>query len=448
MSKALVLGAGHVARPLVAYLLEKGHQVTVADQELSKAEELVSGSASGSAMALDAGDKVALARAVAGHDITVSLLPFVFHPVVARCCIDAGKHMVTTSYVSEEMKALDEEAKRAGLTILNEVGVDPGIDHMSAMRIIDWVRFRKGRIVSFRSYCGGLPDPDSNDNPFGYKFSWAPRGVLLASRRGARYLSEGCEVVVASNRLFRHTHMLQLEDFDDFEAYPNRDSISYVDVYGLQGIDTIIRCTLRNVGWCECLHAYKKLGLLDLDEVDVAGKTYADFTRALLAAAPGEDLEAAAARALGRRPHAIPVRNLGWLGMFSDRPFDVERITPLDALGNLMFEKLTYSPGERDMIILFHDFHAAFPDGTQERITSRLVHFGVEGGDSAMARTVALPAAVSTQMILTGRLTATGVLRPTLQEIYNPVLDELATLGIECEEKIEPLNQLLEENSK
>jgi len=448
MKKALVLGAGHVAGPLVAYLLERGHQVTVADLAVSRARELVEGSAAGSALELDVNDGAALAAAVASHDIAVSLLPFAFHPAVARCCIEAGKNMVTTSYVGEEMQALDGQAREAGLTILNEVGVDPGIDHMSAMRIIDWVRFRGGRIVSFRSYCGGLPAPDANDNPFGYKFSWAPRGVLLASRRGARYLSEGCEVVVPARRLFRHTHMLELEGHEELEAYPNRDSISYVDVYGLEGIDTLIRCTLRNVGWCESLHAFRKLGLLELDEVEVKGKTYAGFMRELCGAGSGEELSAAVAGALGRRPHALPVRNLHWLGMFSDRAFEVERTTPLDALGDLMFQKLVYAPGERDMIVLFHDFHAAYPDGSRERITSRLVELGVEHGDSAMARTVALPAAVSAQMILTGRLNAKGVLRPTLGEIYNPVLDELATLGIECEEKIEPLNPLREEKSK
>ena len=448
MSKALVLGAGHVARPLVSYLLEKGHHVTVADQKVSRARELVSGSDAGAALALDASDVAALGAAVEGHDIAVSLLPFAFHPGVARSCIDAGKHMVTTSYVGEEMEALDEEARSAGLTILNEVGVDPGVDHMSAMRVIDAVRARGGRIVSFRSYCGGLPAPDANDNPFGYKFSWAPRGVLLASRNGARYLAEGCEVVVPAERIFRHTHMLHFGEHGDFEAYPNRDSSAYVDVYGFRGIETIFRCTLRHEGWCECMHGFSKLGLLELDEVEVAGKTYAGFMRELLRAAPGEDLPAAAARALGVQPDALPVRNLGWLGMFSERAFEVELTTPLDALGELMFEKLVYAPGERDMIVMFHDFHAAFPDGLQERITSRLVAYGVEGGDSAMARTVALPAAVSAQMILTGRLHAKGVLRPTLSEIYNPVLDELATLGIECAEEFEPLHPLHEEQSK
>jgi saccharopine dehydrogenase-like NADP-dependent oxidoreductase len=229
-------------------------------------------------------------------------------------------------------------------------------------------------------------------------------------------------------------HILQVEDFEDFEAYPNRDSLLYLDVYGLDGIQTLFRGTLRNMGWCDCLYNYRKLNLLELDEVDVKGKTYADFMRAHLGVAPREDLRQAAARKMGVPPDALPAWNLQWLGMFSDRPFGTDRISPLDALGELMFEKLAYKSGERDMIVLYHDFRAKYPDGHQERITSRLIDFGLPGGDSSMSRTVSLPAAVGVHMILQGRITTAGVLRPVTPEIYNPVLDELATLNITCHE--------------
>ena len=437
MKRVLVLGAGLVTRPLVRYLLDKGYEVTVASRTVSKAEKLIDGHENGRAFPLDLTDEGKLVEFIDGCDLAVSLVPYNFHPLVAKMCIDRKKQMVTTSYVSDEMQALDEQAKAAGVTCLNEIGVDPGIDHMSAMRIIDDVQGRGGKIVAFKSYCGGLPAPEANDNPFGYKFSWAPRGVLLASRNSARYLLDGREVEVPSERLFRDMHIVPVKDFGDFEAYPNRDSISYIDVYGLKGIETMFRGTLRNMGWCDCVFSYRKLGLLELDEIDVKGKTYADFMRGLLGAEAGEDLQAAAAKKLVIPPDSLPARNLTWLGMFGDQKFDVDKISPLDALGNLMLGKLGIEPGERDMIVLQHDFRAKFPDGKQERITSQLIDFGIENGDSSMSRTVSLPAAVATHMILTDQITARGVLRPVAPNIYNPVLDELATLDIECKEATE-----------
>jgi len=437
MKKVLVLGAGLVAKPLVRYLLDKKHQVIMASRTVSKAESMIAGHPNGKAFALNLQDEAQMAGFIKDCDLAVSLVPFNFHPVVAKHCIANGKHMVTTSYVSEAMQELDAGARAAGLTILNEVGVDPGIDHMSAMRIIDDVRRRGGRIVAFRSYCGGLPAPEANDNPFGYKFSWAPRGVLLAGRNSAVYLGDGRKVETPSHRLFRDMHILAVEGSGDYEAYPNRDSISYIDVYGLKGIQTMFRGTLRNMGWCDTLFSIGKLGFLSLDEVDVKGKTYEALLRSLLGAPAGEDLGAAAARKLGIPKDSLPVLNLRWLGAFSDRKFKVDRISPLDALGDLMYEKLAFRPGERDMIVLFHDFRAELPDGRREHITSRMIDYGIPNGDSSMSRTVSLPAAIGVDMILTGRIRETGVLRPVTASIYKPVLDELATLKISCEEKTE-----------
>lgn len=437
MKQVLVLGAGLVTKPLVRYLLDKGYEVLMATRTVSKAEKMIAGHPNGKAVTLNLEDEGALASMIKECDLAVSLVPFSFHPVVAKHCIANRKQMVTTSYVSEEMQALDGEAKAAGVTVLNEIGVDPGIDHMSAMRIIDDVRSRGGRIVAFKSYCGGLPAPEASDNPFGYKFSWAPRGVLLASRNSAQYLLNGRKVEVPAERLFRDMHVLQVEGHGDYEAYPNRDSLGYIDVYGLEEIQTMYRGTLRNMGWCDTLYSFGRLGLLSLDEVDVKGKTYAEFMRRLVGCSPGDDLRVAAAKRLGIPPDALPAWNLHWLGMFSDRKFTVDRISPLDALGELMFEKLAYRPGERDMIVLFHDFRAEFPGGKRERIISRMIDYGIPGGDSSMSRTVSLPAAIGVHMILTGRITATGVLRPVTADVYNPVLDELATLKIACHESTE-----------
>jgi saccharopine dehydrogenase-like NADP-dependent oxidoreductase len=443
MKNVLVLGAGFVTRPLVGYLLERGYRVTCASRTLAKAEKLIAGHPNGSAHPLDLQDETKLASFIAECDLAVSLVPFAFHPTVARLCIEHHKPMVTTSYVSPEMEALDGAAREASVTVLNEIGVDPGIDHMSAMRVIDAVKGRGGKVTAFRSYCGGLPAPEANDNPFGYKFSWAPRGVLLASRNGASYLLDGRRIEVAPERLFRDMHVLQVEGVGDFEAYPNRDSLSYIEIYGLEGIQTMYRGTLRNMGWCDTLYNFRRLGLLELEEAEVGGRTYADFMHDLLevddVAAGPDDLRAAAARKMGVAPDALPAWSLHWLGMLSDRQIGAEKISPLDALGNLMFDKLAFAPGERDMIVLHHDFRAEYPDGRRERVLSQMVDFGIPGGDSAMSRTVSLPAAIGVRRILEGEITAKGVLRPVTAEIYGPILDELAELGIECRESAEAI---------
>jgi saccharopine dehydrogenase (NADP+, L-glutamate forming)/spermidine synthase len=437
MKKVLVLGAGLVAKPLVRYLLDRDYFMTCASRTVSKAEKLVDGHANGVAYPLDLKDEEAMIAFIADHDLTVSLVPPDFHTTVARRCIEQNKPMVTTSYVSAEMQELDGPARTADVTVLNEIGVDPGIDHMSAMRIIDDVKGRGGKITAFRSYCGGLPAPEDNDNPFGYKFSWAPRGVLLASRNGAEYLDGGRTIKVPPERLFRDMHLLEVEGFGDFEAYPNRDSISYQAVYGLEGISTLFRGTLRNMGWCDTIYNFRKLGLLELEETDVAGQTYAEWFRKLIGAEADDDLRVAAAAKLDLPPDALPVWNMHWLGLMSERRFTVDRISPLDAVGDLMFEKLAYEPGQRDLIVLYHDFRAEFADGHRERITSQLIDFGIQNGDSSMSRTVSLPAAIGVDMILQGKITSAGVLRPVTAEIYNPILDELTTLGIECQERTE-----------
>ncbi len=439
MKRVLVLGAGMVARPLVRYLLDSGCAVTQADLDVQRAAEMIADHPNGSAVAMDLSDAAGLGEVVAAHDLTVSLVPPPFHPVVARACLDAGRPMTTASYVSPEMEALDAEARDKGLCLLNEIGVDPGIDIMSSMRVIDGVKDRGGSILSYRSYCGGLPAPECNDNPFGYKFSWAPRGVLMASRNDAEYLQHGMHVCTPGARLFRDMHMLAVEGAGDFEAYPNRDSLSYIPTYGLEGVRTMFRGTLRNVGWCDSLHQYGLLGLLSLDPVDVGGMTRADLVRSLCGAADGTDPAEAAAGHLGLCSDSLPVANLGWLGMFDEAPAGEGPMAPLDVLGGRMLEKLAFRPGERDMLVMKHEFVAAYPDGHREQLTSRLVDFGIPDGDSAMARTVSLPLAIASRMILEGAVDRVGVVRPVTRDIYEPVLRELESLGIVCEEETESI---------
>lgn len=437
MKRILVLGAGMVAGPLVRYLLDRGYGLTVTSLVLEDAVKLLGGHENGTALNLNLGDEAALSRLVGEHDLVISLVPYSYHPLVANHCLEQRKNLVTASYVSPEMAAFDQEAKARGLIFLNEIGLDPGIDHMSAMRIIDDVHRRGGMIRHFGSYCGGLPAPEANDNPFGYKFSWAPRGVLLASRNGARYWRDNHTVVVPPERLFRDMHLLHVPGAGDFEAYPNRDSLAYKDIYRLdEEVRSVFRGTLRHIGWCDTMHNLVKIGLLDTEPRDSRDMAYADYSRQLLGAGPDDDLRVAAAHRMGIPADCLPPWNLHWLGMFSRKPIGRDSISPLDALGQIMQEKLTYKPGERDMVVLFHEFKAWFPaDGHYERLTSSLVDFGVRYGDTSMSRTVSLPAAIAARLILEEKIPLRGVLIPVQPEIYDPVLDELAEMNIVCKEE-------------
>ncbi len=437
MQKILVLGAGMVAGPLIRYLLERDYALTVTSLVLEDAVKLIGDDPHGKAMTLDLSDESALLQLVGEHDLVISLVPYSFHPLVAKHCLEKKKNLVTASYVSEEMQAFDKAARDNGLIFLNEIGLDPGIDHMSAMRIIDDVHDRGGKIRHFRSYCGGLPAPEANDNPYGYKFSWAPRGVLMASRNGARYWRDNHEVNVAPEKLFRDMHLLRVDGAGVFEAYPNRDSLEYRDIYGLgDEVRSVFRGTLRYIGWCNTMHNMVKLGMMDIEPRPSAGMSYADYMRALVEAGPDEDLRVAVANRLGIPADTLPPWNMHWLGLFSRRPIGHDQISPLDALGEIMLDKLTYNPGERDMVVLFHEFKAWFEeDNHYECLTSSLVDFGVRYGDSSMSRTVSLPAAIAARLILEGQITCRGVMRPVIPEIYNPVLDELAKVNIVCAEE-------------
>ncbi|MDY7042450.1 MAG: saccharopine dehydrogenase C-terminal domain-containing protein, partial [Chloroflexota bacterium] len=288
MKKILVLGAGLVAGPLVRYLMDRpDFHVRVASRTLSKAEQLVGDHPRGEARQLNVRkDEAALEELIRQADLAVSLLPYVYHPKVARLCVKHGKNMVTTSYVKDAMHALDGAAKEAGVILLNEIGVDPGIDHMTAMRVIHRVQGSGGQITSFSSYCGGLPAPEANTNPFGYKFSWSPRGVLLAGKNSARFLKDGQVINIPGEELFDHYWTVPVDiegQVIDFEGYPNRDSLPYIKTYGITSARSMFRGTLRNVGWCATLKKIAELGLLDETERDgVAGLTFAQFVAKLI----------------------------------------------------------------------------------------------------------------------------------------------------------------------
>jgi saccharopine dehydrogenase-like NADP-dependent oxidoreductase len=442
MKKVLVLGAGLVTRPHVRHLLEvPDFEVTVASRTVSKAEALTEGRPRGRAVALDASDEAALEDLISQADLAVSMLPYVYHPLVASLCVKHKKHMVTTSYVKEAMLALDEAAREAGVLILNEIGVDPGIDHMAAMKIVHDVERKGGRIASFVSWVGGLPAPEATENPFGYKFSWSPRGVLLAGKNPARFRKEGQIVEVPGDELFEHYWPVEIPELGEFEGYPNRDSMPYTETYGIQPTDWMFRGTLRNVGWCATLERIAGLGLLDETPWTEPPTTFRELTARLLDASIDTDFPLYLAEQWGMCEDSKPITDLAWLGLFAEDPLPEGAVAPIDVLVSQMASKMAYKPGERDMLVMQHEFVAEYPD-RKELITATMIDYGIPHGDTSMARTVGLPAAIAARMILHDEFPGiVGVQVPVIPEIYEPVLAELAQLDIGLTERVQVLDQ-------
>jgi saccharopine dehydrogenase-like NADP-dependent oxidoreductase len=433
MRTVLVLGAGLVSRPLVRYFLERPEfRIVVADVSEARARRLTDGHERATAREVDASDAHSLVAALEEADLAVSLLPPPMHAQVAECAVRTRTDLVTTSYVSPAMQALDVEARRSGVLLMNEVGLDPGIDHISALRAIRTVRRRGGRVVGFRSVCGGLPAPENrHTNPWSYKFSWSPRGVLVAARHPARWLEDQKIVEVDSDRLFSATKAFPMEELGPLEIYPNRDSVAYIPKYELDGVRDMMRGTVRWHRWGETLGAAVRLGLLDPEPHSwPAGTTWASMVGSLLPEGSGE-LRHRVAAALMLSPDHEVLDRFAWAGFFSDEPLPDGIRSPLDAMTARLAEKLVYAPEERDMVILEHALTFEEPDGSTSREIHRLVAFGEPGGDSAMSRTVALPAAVLGRMRLEGSLDSlTGVQIPVAPEIVDPVLAELEETGI------------------
>ncbi|MGB2983574.1 MAG: saccharopine dehydrogenase C-terminal domain-containing protein, partial [Candidatus Bipolaricaulia bacterium] len=404
MNSVLILGAGLVAGPHVRYLLDtEGFTVTVASRTLAKAEALIGGAPNGTAIALNVQDEGGLEELIASHDLSVSLLPYVHHPTVARLCVKHRRPMVTTSYVKDEMRALDGPAREAGVILLNEIGVDPGIDHMSAMQVIHKIAEDGGTLVSFTSNTGGLPAPEANDNPMGYKFSWAPRGVVMAGKNPAKYLKDGEIVDVPGPELFAHHWPCKIVGFGDLEVYPNRDSMPYVESYSIPTVKSMFRGTLRYPGWCETLKAIVDLGLLDeVERDDIAGLTYGRLIARLIDS-DGTDLKQDLANRLGMDAASKPIADLEWLGLLGDDPNPAQVNTYLDVVASRMMAKMRYALGERDMLVMQHEFIAEYPDRT-EKTYSTMVDYGIPNGDSSMSRLVGLPAAIAARMILQGEI--------------------------------------------
>jgi len=435
MKKILVLGAGLVSKPGVRYLLNnKELNVTVASRTVSKAERLVEGFDNGFAIHVNVKNEDDLENLIKQNDIIVSLLPWIYHVKVAKLCLKNNKNMATTSYVSEGMKELDGQVKRKGLLFLNEVGVDPGIDHMSAMSIIDHVHEQEGKVVDFYSFCGGLPAPDNNDNPFGYKFSWSPKGVLLASRNSAKFLEHGKIVEIDGKDLFSNYRIEEVDNLGKFEVYANRDSMPYRDIYGLNEAETVMRGTYRYPGWCDTIKKMVDMGLIDeTQRENLKSMSFRNMMAELVKCDKKDDVIAKTAEKMGLSKDSEIIKRIEWLGLFSNDI--VSDNNYLDILGERMQEKMQYKEGERDMLILKHKFIVENKDKSRDMITSTMIDYGIPYGDTSMARTVSLPLGIGVKLMAENKIDLKGVIRPIKKEVYSLILKELERLNIKLEEK-------------
>lgn len=445
MEKILVLGAGRSAGSLIKYLLEQGKtadwQITVADYALQLAEEKVQGSDIATAAAFNINDEAQRTALIHAHDVVVSMLPAKFHPVVAGQCLQAGKHLFTASYVSDDMRSLDEAAKKKGLLFLNECGLDPGIDHMSAMKVIDHIRKDKGLdLHAFESFTGGLLAPDPNDdNPWQYGFTWNPRNVVLAGQGTVKFIQEGKYKYIPYHRLFRRHEMIHIPGHGYFEGYANRDSLKYMDVYDLHDIQTLFRGTLRRPGFTKAWDVFVQLGATD-DTYEMEGvpeMTHRQFINSFLSYNPTDSVELKLAHYLGLDREGPEIHALQWLGLFDEDPVGLRKGTPAQVLEQILKKKWTISADRKDQIVMWHLFDYK-ENGKMKRIRSAMVATGESASQSAMSKTVGLPLGIAIKLFLSGKIASRGVQIPILPEFYQPILDELQTQGFQfIEEEIE-----------
>ncbi len=428
MKKVAILGAGFVTEPLAGYLMDEcAYDVVIATRTPSKAEKIIGGRRNGTAMAWVAEQHDALDTLVREVDLVVSMIPPHMHIPVAEACLRHRKHLVTTSYISPEMQGLDAAAKERGVLLMNEIGEDPGLDHMGAKAMIDQARREGGRVTALASYGAGLPSFEHNRNPVNYKFSWSPRGVMLAAQTSAAYIEKGEVIEVPAHDLFGHHWLVDIEGLGTFETYPNRSCLRYLPHLDLEENASLYRGLLRFVGWCNFMGSLVALTYLDGgDTHDLSGKTFREFTASLMSK-PDATTESLAAF-LEVPENSDEIKRLKWLGILDDTAIPLQSGANVDVLINLMLARMSYQPGERDMIIVHDEIVVEFGDRKERRLSTLHVE-GDSNGRSAMSRAVSLPAAIAARLILEGKLNLTGVEMPLRSEIYEPILESLGKLG-------------------
>jgi saccharopine dehydrogenase (NADP+, L-glutamate forming) len=448
MKQILVLGAGQSAPYMISYLLKESEQhnwfVTVGDLNPKLAQKSIGRHPNGSAILFDVNDAEMRNTQIEKADVVINFLPPSFQYLLSLTCISHGKHMITASYQDERMRDINMDAHRKGILILNEMGLDPGIDHMSAMSVVKTVRDNGGKITSFKSYGSGLPAPDSVSNPLGYAITWNPRNVVVAGSTGAQYMYKNKIKILPWHEVFQRTWTVDLDDVGRMEAYPNRDSMLYKKLFGLDHAQTMIRGTLRYPGWSETWLQIVRLGLPNesMHIPNICSRTYNELIEMFMPLhAPGADLEHRVANFLNISPTGKIMENLRWLGIFSDEQIDCNGDTAADVMVDLLRKKLTLPENGRDMVAIVHELETEYEEENlrKEKITSTFVEYGEPGGFTAIAKTVGLPAAIAAKLVLIGELPINGCHIPTHPAIYTKVLKELTDMGFIFKEKVEPI---------
>lgn len=440
MKRILLLGAGLSASTVIKYLLEQAKennwQLRVVDQSLDLVKGKLAGHPNGVALSFNALDRNERWAEMEQADLIISMLPARFHPEIAKDCLELKKNLITPSYVSPEMNAWNEEVKAAGLIFMNEIGVDPGIDHMSAMRIIDSIKDQGGEIIGFKSYCGGLIAPESDNNPWNYKFTWSPRNVVLAAQGGtACYIDRNQYKYIPYNQVFTRLDDISIEGYGNFDGYANRDSLSYRHIYGLDEIPTIYRGTLRRPGFCKHWNVFVQLGLTDdhlilPDSEDFTPRTFINAFLPFEETISVEEKWMKACRAMG----VNDISRFEWLGLFDGTTkLGLKEATAAQILEKILIDKWVLEPNDKDMIVMVHQFTYLL-NGEKRFIESSMVNLGDDQVHTAMSKTVGYPVGICAKLILQDKISERGVLLPIKAEVYDPILDELEELGVSFQE--------------
>ena len=441
MKNIFVIGAGRSATTLIGYFLkhaeEQDWHLTVGDISAELCEKKIGTHPRGRAIAFDVFNAEQRKEELSKADIIVSMLPASMHIEVARDCVELGKHLATASYISQEMKDLHDTAKAKNITLLNETGLDPGIDHLSAMKLLDEIRNDGGEIQHFESFTGGLVAPECDDNPWHYKFTWNPRNVVLASQGGAvKFIHNGKYKYIPYHRVFRRTEYITIEGHGEFEGYANRDSLSYRDVYGLHDVKTLYRGTLRKPGYSRSWNTFVQLGMTDDSFVMEGSETMTnrEFVNSFLPYSNTDSVELKLRAGLKLSQDDRLIDKLRWLGLFEETVIGLKDATPAQMLQHILEKKWSMKPEDKDMIVMWHKI-GFIKDGQKFVTESSMVVKGDDEHNTSMAKTVGLPLAIATRMILENRITTRGVLLPLSKNVYEPVLEELSKNGISFKEK-------------
>lgn len=442
MRKILVLGAGMSASTLIKYLFANAEKenwyVRLGDFDLELAKSKIYDSNYGEAFQFNITDEKQCSHEVCNSDIVISMLPARFHHLAAQQCLNHEKNMVTASYVSEELKSMHKEAVEKGIIMLQEIGLDPGIDHMSAMKIINEIKSEGGKITDFESFTGGLVAPESDNNPWGYKFTWNPRNVVLAGQGGAcKFIQEGKYKYIPYHKLFRRSEIIEIEGYGKFEGYANRDSLGYRELYELNNVKTMFRGTFRRPGYCRAWNCFVQLGATDDTYTleDSENMTNREFINTFLAYHPSDSVELKLRQYLNIPQDDVDLwEKLEYLEIFSDSVIGLKNATPARILQHILEKKWTLSSDDKDMIVMWHKFIYELNGVVKEKHSS-MVCIGDDQVNTSMSKTVGLPVAIAAKLILNGEITRKGVLIPTTSDIYEPVLSELSNYDIDFIEK-------------